>query len=86
MRTLGEFLKSGAGGAAATGACGNAGRKRAQAERLEQFAGCIDFFAAIAAGTWGERNTNGVADAVVEQNAERCCGPDEALGTHAGFG
>jgi len=41
---------------------------------------------AIAAGARSERDSNGVADAVVKKNAERCGGPDLALHAHARFG
>ena len=60
---LGEFLERRAGGAAAAGAGGDAGREGAQAERLQQFAGGVDFLAAIAAGARRERDADGVADA-----------------------
>jgi len=69
LGAFGEFLERGAGGASAPGASGDAGRERAQAEGLEKFAGGVDFFAAIAAGTRRERNANGVADAVIEQDS-----------------
>ena len=86
LNALGEFLKRGAGGAAAAGAGRHAGRERAQAERLQQFAGGVDFLAAVAAGPRRERNANRVADAFVEQNSHRRGGPDESLGAHARFG
>ena len=86
LDAFGEFLKSGAGGAAAAGAGRDAWRKRAQAERLKQFARGVNFFAAIAAGARRERNADGVADAVVEQDAQRCGGPDQSFGAHSGFG
>ena len=54
LRLFGEFLEDGARRAAAAGACGYAGCERAEAERLQNLAGRIDFFAAIAAGAWRE--------------------------------
>ncbi len=86
LGAFGEFLEGRAGGAATAGAGGYARRKRAQAERLKNFAACVNFFAAIAAGARRERNANRVADAVVEKNAERSGGPDLAFHTHASFG
>src|SRR5690242_17201726 len=71
LNRFGQFLKRGAGGAAAAGAGGYAGREGTQAEGLEQFAGGVDFFATVATGAWRERNANGVANAFVEQHAER---------------
>ncbi len=50
LDTFGQFLERCAGGASAAGAGRDAGRERAQAERLQQFAGGIDFLAAISAG------------------------------------
>ena len=53
---------------------------------MQQFAGGVDFVAAIAAGTRRERDADGVADAFVEQNAHGSGGPDETFCAHARFG
>ena len=85
MRSASSW-KRGAGGAPAAGAGRHAGRERAQAERLKQFARGVDFLAAVAAGARRERNANRVADAFLQQNADGCRGPHDALGAHARFG
>jgi hypothetical protein len=45
-----------------------------------------DFFAAIAAGSGGEGDADGVADTGEEQRGEAGGGGDYALHAHAGFG
>src|SRR5205814_10558788 len=82
----GQFLEGGASSAAATGAGSDAGREGAQAEGLEEFAGGVDLFATIAAGTRGEGDANGVADSLIKKDAQGGGGPDLALHAHAGFG
>src|SRR5690348_6001609 len=86
LDALGELLERGARGAAAARASSDAGREGAEAKRLEQFAGGIDFLAAVASGLRRERDANRVANAFAEQNAHRGGRPDEALGAHAGLG
>ena len=86
LNRFGQFLKGSAGGAAATGAGCYAGREGTQAEGLEQFAGSINFFTAVAARTRRQGNADGVTDTFVEQNAQGCRRPNLALHAHSGFG
>src|SRR5579872_647363 len=85
LDALSQFLKRGACGAAAAGTCGDAGRERAQAEGLEQFAGGVDFVATVAARARSERDANRVADAFAEKNRHGRRGPDETFGAHTSF-
>src|SRR5262249_29164029 len=86
LNALGELLKCGAGGAAAAGACGHAGQKRAETQGLQEFAAGINLFATIAPGTRRERDTDRIADAFFEEDAHCRRRPDRALHAHAGFG
>ena len=83
---LRQLLKRGARRPAAPGTRGHARRERAQAERLEQLAGGVHLFAAVAAGLRRQRDANRVADAFREQHAHRRRRPHEPLQSHAGFG
>ena len=86
LNPLGQLLERRARRPAAAGTGGDARRERTQAERLQQLAGRIHFFTAVAAGTRRQRNADRVADAFVEEHAHRRCRPDQAFDAHAGFG
>ncbi len=62
------------------------GAKATQAERLQQLAGRVDFVATIAAGTRRERDADGIANALIEQNSHGSGGPHETFCAHASFG
>src|SRR5580704_5032021 len=81
-----QLLEGGAGGAAAAGTRRHAGREGPQAERLQEFAGGIDFLAAIAAGAGSQGNVDFNDTAITEKNPHRSRGPDKALGSHSCFG
>src|SRR5437763_7011228 len=79
---FGEFLESGAGGAAAAWAGDHHRRERAQAHGLEQLLGDHDLAGPVAAGLRRERNANRVADALLEQHPERGGGSHDAFCSH----
>ena len=86
LDAFGEFLEVGGGGAAAAGAAGDLRHEAADGEGLEDLLGAADFFGAVAAGSWGEGDADGVADAGEEERGEASGGGDDALHAHAGFG
>ena len=88
LNLLGHFLEEGAGkcSAAASGAGCDLRGEAANAERLQNLLCDTDFFGAVAAGGGRKRNANGIADAFLQQNAERGAGGDDAFCAHARFG
>ena len=62
------------------------GAKAADAKGLQDLLGHPDFFGAIAAGSGGEGNTDGIADALLQKHAQRGAGGDDPFGSHASFG
>ena len=66
-----QLLERGRGGAAAAGACRNQRHEGAETHGLQQFLGYLDFQRAVAAGLGRQRNPDGVADAVLQEDAER---------------
>lgn len=73
-------------GAAAARATGDLWFKVAEIKRLEQgFAG-FHFFGAWLGGCGRERNADGVANSLLEENCERSRAGDEALEADSGFG
>ena len=83
---LGQFLKKGAGGAAAARAGGDAGREGAQAQSLQDFQRHHHFLAARRIRLGGERHADGVADALLQQHSQRRSRGHRAFGAHAGLG
>src|SRR5579862_6526690 len=65
---LGELLERAARRAPAAGTRGDAGRKRSEAERLQQLARGVHLFASIAARPRRQRDADRVADALVQQD------------------
>ena len=82
---LRQFLERGAGGAAASGACGHAGVERAQAERLQDLERDDHFLRARFARLGRQRNADRVADAFLQQHCQRSARRHGALGAHAGL-
>ena len=68
------------------GTGGHLRRKAANAQRLQNLLSHADFFGAIAAGSGSERDADGVADAFLQQHAQRGARCHDAFGAHAGFG
>ena len=66
-----QFLEGGRGGAAAARTGRDQRHEGAEAHGLQQFLRDLHFQGAIAAGLGRQRNPDGVADAVLQQNAER---------------
>ena len=81
-----QFLERGRGGAAAARACRNQRHEGAEAHGLQQFLRDLHLDRAIAAGLGRQRNPDGIADAVLQENAERGGRGHDALRSHAGFG
>ena len=86
VNALGQLLKSGAGGAATARAGGDAGHKRAQAQGLQNFSSHHHFLRARLAGLGCERDADGLANAFLQQDGQRCRRGHRALGAHARFG
>ena len=81
-----QFLEELRGGAPATRAGGHHRGERAQAHGLQQFLRHDDFLGARGARLRGQRDADGVADAFLQQHAERCAGRDDTLAADAGLG
>ncbi len=58
----------------------------ANAHGLQNLLAHADFFGAIAAGRGSQRHADGVANAFLQQHAQRRARSDDALGAHAGLG
>ena len=82
----GQLLEGGRGGAAAAGARRNQRQERAEAHGLQQLLADLHLAGAVAAGLRRQRDADGVADALLQQDAERRRRGDDALRAHAGFG
>src|SRR6185312_8275036 len=82
----GELLESGRGGAAAARTGGDQRHEGAQPHGLEEFLRHLDFESAVAVRLRRERNADGVADALLQENAHGGRRGDHALASHAGFG
>ena len=81
-----QFLEHGRSGAATAGARGDLRRENAETHGLQDFARDLHFQRAVAAGLRGQRDADGVADALLQQHAERGRGGDDPFRAHAGFG
>ena len=81
-----QFLEGGRGGAAAARAGRDQRHEGAEAHGLQQFLRHLHFERAVAAGFRGQRDPDGIADAVLQQDAERGGRRHDALRSHAGFG
>ena len=81
-----QFLERGRGGAAAARTGRNQRHEGAEAHGVQQFLRDLNFQRAVAAGLGGERNADGVADTVLQQDAECGRGRHDALRAHASFG
>ena len=84
--SLRQLLEHGRGGAAAAGAGGDDRHEGAQAHGLQDFLRHLHLLRAVAAGLRRERDADGVADALLQQDAHGGGRGDDALGAHAGFG
>ena len=73
-------------GAAAARASDDCRREGAQPQALQNFLRDDDFLAAITTGLRSQRNANGIANTLLQQHRQRCCGSDNALAPHARFG
>ncbi len=82
----GELLEHGRRGAAAAGAGGDDGEEGAEAHGLEELLRHLDLAGAVAAGLGRQRDADGVADALLQEDGERGGGGDDALRPHAGLG
>ena len=67
---LGQGLERGRGRPAAARACRDDRQELAEAHGLQQFLRDLDLKGAIAAGFGCQRNADGVADTVLQQDAE----------------
>ncbi len=81
-----QLLEHGRRRAAATRARNDHRRELAQAHRLQDFLADDDFARAIAARLRRQRNTDRVADALLQQHRQRGGRGDDALAAHARFG
>ena len=86
LDAVGQFLEEGAAGAAAARAGHHHGGERAQAQRLQDLLSDHHFLAAIAARLGRERDADGVADALLQQQRQRGGRGHDALAAHAGLG
>ena len=66
---LRQLLEVGAGGAAAAGAAGDLRREGADLQRLQDLLRDVHLLRAVAAGLRGEAHPDGVADALLQQDA-----------------
>ena len=86
LNVAGELLEGGRGGAAAAGAGGDHRHEAPKAHALQQFLRDLHFEGPVAAGLGRERDADGVADPLLQQNAERRRRGDDALRPHARLG
>src|SRR5882672_9370161 len=80
---LGHLLEEGRSGAPAAGAGGHQGQEAPDPQRLEDQLGDLHLLGAIAVGLGRERDTNRVADTLLQQDREPCGARHDALGAHA---
>ena len=64
---------------------GHLGGEAADAEGLQNLLSDADFFGAVAAGSGGERDADGVANAFLQQDPQSGARSHDAFGAHAGF-
>ena len=86
LHPLGEFLEGRARRAPAARARRDARREGAQPQRLQQLLAGVDLLAPVAARPRRQRDADGVADALGQQDADGRRRPDEPLHAHAGLG
>ena len=86
LDALGELLEDGRGGAPAAGAGGDHRHEGAEAHRLQELLRDRHLAGAVAAGLRRQRDADGVADALLQQERHRRRRGDDALGAHAGLG
>src|SRR5262245_40594118 len=86
LDVAGELLERGRGGAAAARAGGHQRHEHAEAHGLQDLLRDLDLEGAVAARLGRERHADSVADALLQQDAERRRGGDDALRAHAGLG
>ena len=84
--SLRQLLERGRGGAAAAGAGRDQRHEGAEAHGLQDFLRDLHLERAVAARLRRQRNADGVADALLQQDAERGRRGDDALRAHAGLG
>src|SRR5215467_7069276 len=82
---LRHLLEERGGRAPAAGARRDLRDEVAKAHGLEDLLGDLYLFGPIAARLRRERDADGVADAILEQDGESGCAGHDALGAHAGF-
>src|SRR5690242_13533530 len=76
---LSHLLEERTGGAPAAGAGRDLRRKAPETQRLEHLLRDLHLLGPVAAGRGGERHADGVADALLEQDAEAGSARDDAL-------
>ena len=86
LDALRHLLEERAGGAAAAGTGADLGPERAQAQRLQHLHGHQHLLGAVAARLRRERDADGVADALVEQDGQAGRRGHDALHAHARLG
>ena len=83
---LRHLLEEGAGGAAAAGAGGDLRGEAPETERLEDLLRHLHLFGPVAAGRRRQGHADGVADALLQQDAEPRRAGDDPLGAEPGLG
>ena len=86
LDVLGELLEDGRGRAPAAGAGRDHRHEGAEAHRLQELLRDLHLARAVAAGLGRERDADRVADPLLQQDAQRRRGGDDALRAHAGLG
>ncbi len=86
LDVAGQLLERGRGGAPAARAGRHQRHEDAEAHGLQDLLRDLDLERAVAARLRRERDADGVADAFLQQHAERGRRRDDALRAHAGFG
>ena len=86
VNRLGHFLESGAGRTTTPWTGGNARHKTAHAQGLQNFSGNDHLLGARLTGFGGERDTNGVANALLQKNGQSGSRGHGATHTHTRLG
>ena len=81
-----QLLEHRRGRAAAAGAGGDQRHEGAKAHRLQNLLRHLHLQRAVAAGLGRQRDADRVADPLLQQDAQRRGGGDDALGAHARLG
>jgi hypothetical protein len=81
-----QFLEECTGRASATRAGDNHWCESAQPHGLQHLLGNDHLLRTLATGLWSQRNTNGIADALLQQYRHRRSRRDDAFRAHAGLG